>query len=72
LCRFSTSVYCCLFLYRLSPETFGYTLVHFPVTKQHAMKTYGGVEVKPHTLLSSAVDRVERNVKKGNVVLVLN
>jgi hypothetical protein len=27
LCCFSTSVYCCLFLYRLSPETFGYTLV---------------------------------------------
>jgi len=24
---FSTSVYCCLFRYRLSPETFGYTLV---------------------------------------------
>jgi hypothetical protein len=31
LCCFSTSVYCrcrCLFRYRLSPETFGYTLVH--------------------------------------------
>jgi hypothetical protein len=30
LCCFSTSVYCCkhIFLYRLSPETFGYTLVH--------------------------------------------
>jgi hypothetical protein len=29
LCCFSTSVYCCkrIFLYRLSPETFGYTLV---------------------------------------------
>jgi hypothetical protein len=27
LCCFSTSVYCCLFRYRLSPETFGYTLV---------------------------------------------
>jgi len=28
LCRFSTSVYCCcLFRYRLSPETFGYTVV---------------------------------------------
>jgi hypothetical protein len=26
LCRFSASVYCCLFRYRLSPETFGYTL----------------------------------------------
>jgi hypothetical protein len=26
-CCFSTSVYCCLFRYRLSPETFGYTLV---------------------------------------------
>jgi len=26
LCCFSTSV-CCLFRYRLSPETFGYTLV---------------------------------------------
>jgi hypothetical protein len=29
LCSFSTSVYCCkrIFRYRLSPETFGYTLV---------------------------------------------
>jgi len=29
LCCFSTSVYYCkhIFLYRLSPETFGYTLV---------------------------------------------
>jgi len=29
LCCFSTSVYCCcwLFHYRFSPETFGYTLV---------------------------------------------
>jgi hypothetical protein len=31
-CCFSTSVcYCCLFHYRLSPETFGYTLVHASV-----------------------------------------
>jgi hypothetical protein len=30
LCCFSTSVYCCcLFRYRLSPETFGYTLVWY-------------------------------------------
>jgi hypothetical protein len=29
LCCFSTSVYCCLFRYRLSPETFGYTLVSY-------------------------------------------
>jgi hypothetical protein len=28
LCCFSTSVYCCLFRYRLSPETFGYTLLY--------------------------------------------
>jgi hypothetical protein len=27
LCCFSTSVYCCLFRYRLSPETCGYTLL---------------------------------------------
>jgi len=28
LCCFSTNVYyCCLFRYRLSPDTFGYTLV---------------------------------------------
>jgi len=29
LCCFSASVYCCkhIFLYQLSPETFGYTLV---------------------------------------------
>jgi len=27
LCCFSTSVYCSLFRYRLSPETFGYTFV---------------------------------------------
>jgi len=31
LCCFSTSVYCCCLLrYRLSPETFGYTLVYYP------------------------------------------
>jgi hypothetical protein len=30
LCCFSTSAYyCCLFRYRLSPETFGYTLVYY-------------------------------------------
>jgi hypothetical protein len=29
LCCFSTSVYCCLFRYRLIPGTFGYTLVHW-------------------------------------------
>jgi hypothetical protein len=31
LCSFSTSVYCCkhIFRYRLSPETFGYTLVYY-------------------------------------------
>jgi hypothetical protein len=29
LCCFSTSVYCCLFRYRLSPGTFGYILVHY-------------------------------------------
>jgi hypothetical protein len=28
LCCFSTTVYCCLFRYRLSPETFGYTLAN--------------------------------------------
>jgi len=28
LCCFSMSVCCCLFRYRLSPETFGYTLVY--------------------------------------------
>jgi len=28
LCCFSTSVYRCLFRYRLSPETFGYTLLY--------------------------------------------
>jgi len=27
LCCFSASAYCCLFRYRLSPETIGYTLV---------------------------------------------
>jgi hypothetical protein len=32
LCCFSTSV-CCLFRYRLSPETFGYTLVLFTYCK---------------------------------------
>jgi hypothetical protein len=32
LCCFSTSVYCCkrILRYRLSPETFGYTLVYWP------------------------------------------
>jgi hypothetical protein len=28
LCYFSTSVYCCLFRYGLSPQTFGYILIH--------------------------------------------
>jgi hypothetical protein len=28
----SVYYYCCLFLYRLSPETFGYTLVHYHTT----------------------------------------
>jgi len=28
LCCFSMSVCCCLFCYRLGPETFGYTLVY--------------------------------------------
>jgi hypothetical protein len=34
LCCFSTSVYfyCCLFRYRVSPETFGYTLIRVCVT----------------------------------------
>jgi hypothetical protein len=34
LCCFSTSVYCCkrIFRYRLSPETFGYTLVRSHIT----------------------------------------
>jgi hypothetical protein len=36
LCCFSTSVYfCCLFRYRLSPETFGYTLVGWEVVWIH-------------------------------------
>jgi hypothetical protein len=34
LCSFSTSIYCycCLFRYRLSPETFGYTLVCYTIS----------------------------------------
>jgi hypothetical protein len=35
LCCFSTSVYCCkrIFLIRLSPETFGYTLIHVEASR---------------------------------------
>jgi hypothetical protein len=35
LCCFSTSVYCCkrIFRYRISPETFGYTLVKYDCQK---------------------------------------
>jgi hypothetical protein len=32
LCCFSTSVYCCLFRNRLSPDTFGYTIVSVQLT----------------------------------------
>jgi hypothetical protein len=38
LCCFSTSVYCCcLFRYRLSSETFGYTLVQFCNVEERIM-----------------------------------
>jgi len=57
-----------IFRYRL--ETFGYTLVtkafrvklSLYLTKQHAMKTYGGVEVQFHALTSAldARDPVHR------------
>jgi len=41
LCCFSTSVYCCccLFHYRLSPETFGYTLAHTNLSQLHNKTT---------------------------------
>jgi len=45
-CCFSTNVYyCCLFRYRLSPETFQYTLVHRRPdgTLDHATRVYPGV-----------------------------
>jgi hypothetical protein len=40
-CCFSTSVCCCLFRYRLSPETFGYILVHSIVPPHPAHNTMG-------------------------------
>jgi hypothetical protein len=58
LCCFSTNASCCcLFRYRLSPETFGYTLVYgtgqryvkvkfsLCLTTYHAGSSYRGVEV---------------------------
>jgi len=42
LCYFSTSVYCCcLFRYRLSPETFGYTLVRGSCSTTTSRPTLG-------------------------------
>jgi hypothetical protein len=42
LCCFSTSVYCCLFRYQLSPETFGYTpYVNFAASS-NASDLYSG------------------------------
>jgi len=38
LCYFPTNVYCCLFRYRLSPETFGYTLVQLLSNHQHLLR----------------------------------
>jgi hypothetical protein len=47
LCCFSTSVYCCcccccccLFRYRLSPETFGYTLIRYLTTPFQLKNVY--------------------------------
>jgi hypothetical protein len=40
---FSVSVYCCLFRYRLSPETFGYTLVlmqYMPFMRAEMLPVY--------------------------------
>jgi hypothetical protein len=53
LCCFSTSVYCCkrTFRYRLSPETFGYTLVH--TWTYRILRTFTDCEVStsiPHNL----------------------
>jgi len=45
LCYFSVSVYCCLFCYRLSPETSGYTLV-LPTQNMTCYKT--GSRRTPH------------------------
>jgi len=46
LCSFSTSVSCCLFRYRLSPETFGYSFVY------HTTVTYNKtITHKPRTVL---------------------
>jgi hypothetical protein len=46
-CCSSTSVYycCCLFRYRISPETFGYTLVYYPTT--HHLLVVWSVAVLP-------------------------
>jgi len=46
LCCFSLSVYFCLFRYRLSPETFGYTLVcpvHFILLDLNVLMTWNEV-----------------------------
>jgi hypothetical protein len=47
LCCFSTSVYCCcLFRYRLSPETFGYTPVNNEIVQKEKVEKIVGKNVR--------------------------
>jgi hypothetical protein len=55
LCCFSTSVYCCLFRYRHSPETFGYTVIYLHIFYVQMIFPYVGLhhsagKMRPHAL----------------------
>jgi hypothetical protein len=52
LCCFLTSVYCCkrIFRYRLSPETFGYTLVHTFLEQDSNPRSQCSSGLRPATL----------------------
>jgi hypothetical protein len=52
LCCFSASVCCCLFRYRLSPETFGYTLVYYTVIHYAEARVYPYLWSHGYALLS--------------------
>jgi hypothetical protein len=65
LCCFSTSVYYCkrIFRYRLSPETFGYTLV--PYNKWHPFVFTNHIQPRVWWCVTCAVEKVSLS-RRGN------
>jgi hypothetical protein len=62
LCCFSTNVYCCrccLFRYRLSPETFGYTVV------QEVVRKIGGSKPAYDYIISYEIENASRHSRSG-------